>query len=229
MRQNNPQNSKLQHSLERNSTDDFLPLKCCYARLVSRLTHLEEPLHPAARVLGTLPVVAVRQQDRQPALAQPLVLSRRDELVEHHLQQQPQQPQQDISGPDESTGYYRNTEHAAAGHKEQNRQNHGKVRRSYRQRQPWGLCSFRPDDWLNNIIPYPQTFGQTVVPAPLKSMLTPTPTHPRTHLRSVREVAKLRLPEAERVGVLERVAHLEAKDAELGEDRVPHRELGLSP
>ena len=49
-----------------------------------------------------------------------------------------------------------------------------------------------------------------------------------THLRPVGEVAELRLPEAERVRVLERVSHLEAEDTELRKDGVSHRKLGLS-
>lgn len=48
-----------------------------------------------------------------------------------------------------------------------------------------------------------------------------------THLCAVRKVPKLGLPQAERVGVLEGVPHLEAEHAELRQDGVPHRELRL--
>lgn len=40
------------------------------------LPHLEESLHPAARVLRPLAVVPVGEQHRQAALPQPLVLAR---------------------------------------------------------------------------------------------------------------------------------------------------------
>lgn len=51
------------------------------------LVHLlQEPLHATRGVLGALAHVAVREQHRQAALTQPLVLAGRDELVDHHLQ-----------------------------------------------------------------------------------------------------------------------------------------------
>mmetsp|Transcript_12259 Transcript_12259/g.16810 ORF Transcript_12259/g.16810 Transcript_12259/m.16810 type:complete len:727 (-) Transcript_12259:1120-3300(-) len=98
---------------------------------VGVLVHLlQEPLQATGAVLGALPHVAVRQQHGEAALAQPLVLACRDELVDHDL-------------------------------------------------------------------------------------------------RAVHEVAELRLPQHQRVGVLQRVAHLEAQHAELRQDGVAHGELGL--
>mmetsp|Transcript_24163 Transcript_24163/g.53761 ORF Transcript_24163/g.53761 Transcript_24163/m.53761 type:complete len:684 (+) Transcript_24163:256-2307(+) len=53
---------------------------------VGVLVHLlQEALQPARAVLSPLPHVPVRQEERQGALAHPLVLPRRDELVDHHL------------------------------------------------------------------------------------------------------------------------------------------------
>lgn len=46
---------------------------------------LQEALHAAAGVLGALPVVAVRQQHHEAALAQPLGLAAAHELVEDDL------------------------------------------------------------------------------------------------------------------------------------------------
>lgn len=46
---------------------------------------LQEALHASARVLGALPVVAVRQQHHQAALAQPLGLAAAHELVKDDL------------------------------------------------------------------------------------------------------------------------------------------------
>jgi hypothetical protein len=48
-----------------------------------------------------------------------------------------------------------------------------------------------------------------------------------TCLSAVDEVSELRLPNHQRVGVLQRVAHLEAEHSELGENGVADRELGL--
>ncbi len=45
------------------------------------------------------------------------------------------------------------------------------------------------------------------------------------HLRAVGEVAELRLPEAEHVGIVERVAVVEAEDRGLGKQRVVDAEL----
>ena len=46
---------------------------------------LQEALDAAAGVLRTAPLVAMRQQQREPRRDAPLAESRRDELVEHHL------------------------------------------------------------------------------------------------------------------------------------------------
>ena len=46
---------------------------------------LEEALEPGARVLGSLPLVAVREQEHEPAHALPFRLRARDELVDHDL------------------------------------------------------------------------------------------------------------------------------------------------
>ena len=46
---------------------------------------LEEPLQPRARVLGAVPLVAVRQQQRQARRLLPLRAARDDELVDHDL------------------------------------------------------------------------------------------------------------------------------------------------
>ena len=47
--------------------------------------HLEVPLHAAARVLRPLPVVPVREQERDARLRQPLGLAAADELVDDDL------------------------------------------------------------------------------------------------------------------------------------------------
>ena len=46
---------------------------------------LEKALDPAARVLGALPLVAVRQEQCQPRKPPPLVFGRGDELIDDHL------------------------------------------------------------------------------------------------------------------------------------------------
>ena len=47
--------------------------------------HLQEAFHARWRVLGALPFIAVGQEHHEPRLPQPLLLSRRDELVDDNL------------------------------------------------------------------------------------------------------------------------------------------------
>mmetsp|Transcript_5283 Transcript_5283/g.16144 ORF Transcript_5283/g.16144 Transcript_5283/m.16144 type:complete len:212 (+) Transcript_5283:115-750(+) len=49
------------------------------------VAHLQEPLESGGGVLGALALVAVREQHDEATLAQPLLLSRREELVDHAL------------------------------------------------------------------------------------------------------------------------------------------------
>ena len=46
---------------------------------------LEKPLDPGARVLGALPLIAVRQEQCQAGKPPPLVFGRGDELIDDHL------------------------------------------------------------------------------------------------------------------------------------------------
>ena len=49
------------------------------------VAHLKEALEARRRVLGALSLVAVREEHGEPRLTEPLLLSRRDELIDHAL------------------------------------------------------------------------------------------------------------------------------------------------
>mmetsp|Transcript_48628 Transcript_48628/g.103706 ORF Transcript_48628/g.103706 Transcript_48628/m.103706 type:complete len:521 (-) Transcript_48628:1040-2602(-) len=63
----------------------LLPADALWELVLVIVAHLQEALEAGRRVLGPLPFEAVRKQHHEPRLAQPLLLARGDELVDHAL------------------------------------------------------------------------------------------------------------------------------------------------
>lgn len=63
--------------------DEVLAISDDYIRI--GIAHLEESLQSGAGVLGTLAVIAVGEQKRETGLTEPLLFSRREELIDDDL------------------------------------------------------------------------------------------------------------------------------------------------